>query len=87
MKSIISIFFVLPTFLVSQENVKLVLKDSIHLDTEKVWNIDTFGTIYASKEDNTFFKKTKDTLITYTNYQLGEVTSANAFNPLRINLF
>ena len=83
------LFFILifPSVLLSQNDIQLNLKDSIPLKAEKVWGVDTFGTIYASKEDDTFFKQTKDTLITYTNYQLGNITSANAFNPLRINLF
>ena len=87
MKCIRLIIFLFPFFVLSQEKITINLKDSIQLKVEKIWGIDTFGTIYASKEDDTFFKKTKDTLVTYTNYQLGEVTSANAFNPLRINLF
>ena len=62
-------------------------KDSTFLKAEKIFNVDTFGTLYYSTEDNTFNKKIKDTTITYTNFQLSEITTANAFNPLKINLF
>ncbi|WP_299525729.1 hypothetical protein [Winogradskyella sp.] len=63
------------------------LKDSTLLKAKDIFGIDTFGTLYYSTDDNTFNKKTKDTTITYTNFQLSEITTANAFNPLKINLF
>ncbi len=63
------------------------LKDSTFLKADKIFGVDTFGTLYYTSEDNTFNKKVKDTTITYTNFQLSEITSANAFNPLKINLF
>ncbi len=43
--------------------------------------------LYYTTENNTFHKKAKDTTITYTNFQLAEITTANAFNSLKINLF
>ncbi|WP_299366357.1 hypothetical protein [Winogradskyella sp.] len=63
------------------------LKDSASLKAKDIFGIDTFGTLYYTTDDNTFNKKTKDTTITYTNFQLSEITTANAFNPLKINLF
>lgn len=52
-----------------------------------VFGIDTFGTKYYSDENESFYKKNADTMISYANFQLGKITSANAFNPLKINLF
>ena len=71
----------------SQSTIKASLIDSMAFDAQKIFGVDTFGTMYFSTDDNTFNKRTKDTTITYTNYQLGEITTANAFNPLKINLF
>ena len=71
----------------AQEQVTAILNDSTLLKADKIFGVDTFGTMYYTTEDNTFYKKTKDTTITYTNFQLSEITSANVFNPLKINLF
>jgi hypothetical protein len=81
------IIFLLGFTCYSQEQVKATLKDSTALNAKDIFGVDTFGTLYYTTEDYTFYKKTQDTTITYTNYQLNEITSANAFNPLKINLF
>ena len=36
---------------------------------------------------NTFKKATSKDTLNYSNFQLGQITSANAFNSLKINLF
>ena len=85
-KAIVS-FFILSFSVVARGQIKASIQDSTILKVEKIFGVDTFGTLYYTTEDNTFYKKTKDTTITYTNFQLSEITSANAFNPLKINLF
>lgn len=69
------------------QNVNTVLIDSTAIKLERAVGKDTFGTLYYTTDDYTFYKKSKDTTTTYTNFQLGNITSANAFNPLKINLF
>jgi len=54
---------------------------------EEVWGIDKFETLYFSTEEQSFLKQSRDTTITYANFQLGKIASANTFNPLKINLF
>lgn len=71
----------------TQQTITATLKDSTQLEAKSIFGIDAFGTLYYSTENNTFHKKTKDTTITYANFQLGEITSANTFNPLKISLF
>jgi len=87
MPKLLTIFFVFSISLHAQKQIRLELKDSSLLNVERIYGIDNFGTSYFSTENNTFHKKTKDTTLTYTNFQLGEITTANAFNPLKINLF
>jgi len=91
MQKLIYIFLLFGFLSFSQQEVKkqitTTLKDSIQLDAKVIFGIDTFGTLYYSSENNSFHKKTQDTIITYANFQLGEITSANIFNPLKINLF
>lgn len=71
----------------SQAQVTAVLKDSVKLKAETIFGADTFNTLYFSSANNAFNKKATDTIITYTNFQLGKIATANAFNPLKINLF
>jgi hypothetical protein len=87
MQKLFYILFLFSFTSFAQEQVKASLKDSTHLKAETVFGVDTFGTLYYTTEDDSFHKKTKDTIITYANFQLGEITSANAFNSLKINLF
>lgn len=70
-----------------QQQISATLIDSTALIAKNIFGIDNFGTLYYTTENNSFYKKTKDTIITYSNFQLGEITSADTFNPLKLNLF
>ncbi|WP_296382529.1 hypothetical protein [Winogradskyella sp.] len=87
MQKLFYIIFLFGFTCFSQQQVKASIKDSTNLKAKNIFGVDTFGTLYYTTEDYSFHKKTKDTTITYTNFQLGEITSANAFNSLKINLF
>ena len=87
MQRLIFIFLFIGIAAHSQNQVKAVLKDSTALKAKTIFGVDTFGTMYYATNNNTFNKKAKDTTITYANFQLGEITTANTFNPLKINLF
>ena len=87
MQNLVYFVFIVSLSVFAQKKVKGVFIDSTKLKVASVFGIDTFETLYYTTKDYTFHKKTKDTTITYTNFQLGEVTTANAFNPLKINLF
>lgn len=67
--------------------IKATFKGSISLKAEEVLGVDNYGTLYYKTQDDTFLKRSKDTVITYANFQLGTLFSANTFNPLKINLF
>ncbi|MFD2725222.1 hypothetical protein [Hyunsoonleella rubra] len=56
------------------------------MKADRIVGIDNFGTIFYTKI-NTIYKKNRDTTISYNNLQLGKLTTANSFNPLKINLF
>ena len=87
MRKLFYFIFLVGFISVAQQKVTANLKDATALKANRIFGVDTFGTLYFSTDDNTFNKKTKDTTITYTNFQLSEITSANAFNSLKINLF
>lgn len=87
MKKLLLLSLLIAQFSIAQDKVELVLKDSIQLKAKKLFGTNGFDTFYYTTKDFTFHKKIKDTVLTYTNFQLGEITSVNAFNPLKINLF
>jgi len=87
MQKLFYILFLFGFTCFSQTQVKAIIIDSTSLKAETILGIDTFGTLYYDTEDNTFHKKTKDTTIVYSNFQLGKITTANTFNSLKINLF
>ena len=87
MQRLIFIFLFVGCFGYSQHKVNAVQRDSTSLKAKDLFGIDAFGTTYFTSEDNSFHKKSKDTTLVYSNFQLGEITSANTFNPLKINLF
>jgi hypothetical protein len=71
----------------SQEFINARPISSTDLKIDKIVDIDNFETFYYL-DDNIIYKQQKDgTSINYSNYQLGEITTANTFNPLKINLF
>lgn len=86
MKCIQIIIFFSTIALVAQSTAKIVPLKTSDLNVDSVVGVDNFGTIFYTKK-STIYKKTKDTAISYNNLQLGKLTSANSFNPLKINLF
>ncbi|MBV7269503.1 hypothetical protein [Winogradskyella luteola] len=87
MRNVLFFFFLISFSAIAQKQIHTSAKDSTILKADRIFGVDTFGTLYYTTEDNTFYQKTKDTTITYTNFQLSEITTANAFNPLKINIF
>lgn len=70
----------------SQKKVEATFVNSTDVALQTLVSIDNFGTIYMI-DANTFYKIVKDKKTTYSNVQLGNITTANVFNPLKINLF
>ena len=87
MQRLLFLLLCFTTSIYAQEQIETTFIDSTYFKVDKVFGVDTFSTIYYSDKNNSFFKKTADTTISYSNFQLGKITSANAFNPLKINLF
>lgn len=70
----------------AQDSIQVTPLNNIKLKIETLVNIDNFGTIYYTK-GNILYKVSNDKSINYSNVQLGNITSVNAFNSLKINLF
>lgn len=72
--------------IVAQEPIEATFMNETGIKVETIVEIDNFKTLYYIKND-VFYKKTDSKTISYNNLQLGQITSATAFNPLKINLF
>ncbi|MDY8136549.1 hypothetical protein [Aquimarina sp. 2201CG5-10] len=76
------IFFTQYTF--AQRNVSI--KDSISIEADSFWGVDSFDAIFYSK-DNVFYKKWNNQEWQYGDYILGQLSSVSILNPLKIMLF
>ncbi|WP_053978517.1 hypothetical protein [Mangrovimonas xylaniphaga] len=70
----------------AQTSIKATFVDSRPFKADTIIAIDNFESLYYIS-NNTFHKKYQGKDINYANVQLGNLTSANTFNPLKINLF
>ncbi|WP_242202789.1 hypothetical protein [Aestuariivivens insulae] len=86
MKHLIYLLLLWSLPIVSQESMVPTLVKKTNLDIETFVGIDHFESIYYI-QNNVFHKTTPSKTINYNNLQLGNLTSANIFNPLKINLF
>lgn len=80
------IFLLISFSIFSQETIEIQFMSEIHFKLEKLVHMDDFNTLYFIK-DNVFYKKDAAKTLSYNNLQLGAITSSNAYNPLKINLF
>ena len=86
MKYTIYLFLCLSVSISAQKPIETQALSNTPLDADTLVSLDNFGTTYFIKND-VFYKKTSTNNITYNNVQLSNLYSANAFNPLKINLF
>ena len=89
MKWLNLLFLLLAYSVVSQNTIEATFVSKSDFKGDTVISIDNFGDLYFIK-NNVFELHSNRKEVghkTYNNLQLGELTSANAFNPLKINLF
>ncbi|WP_233164154.1 hypothetical protein [Snuella sedimenti] len=70
----------------AQQPIDTKFIKTTHLQAETLVGIDNFKTFYLLNT-SVLEKKDSNKTITYSNIQLGDVTSVNAYNPLKINIF
>ncbi len=86
MKAFKYLLFLLTFSMFAQQNIEVSFVKKTKLNVETLVGVDNFETTYYTT-NNIFHRKIKDKIITYSNVQLGQITTANSFNPLKINLF
>ena len=84
MRFIKYIFILFYIMVFSQEKIQTTLLEKQPLKVDVISGTDQSGTIIYIK-DNTLIKE--NTELIYNNIQLGDITSVDLFNPLKINLF
>lgn len=80
------IFLFLSLSVFAQETIQTSFISEIPFDSKTLVGMDSFGSIYTI-DQATFQKIDNKNTLTYSNVQLGNITTANSFNPLKINLF
>ena len=86
MKQLLNILFLITFSAFAQETIKTELESKTDFKADSIIGIDNFGTIFYTL-NNSLIKKQETKLLKYSNIQLGTITSANSFNPLKINVF
>ena len=86
MKNTLTIFLFLPFLLVAQQPVEAAFVKETALKANMLVAIDNFKTLYYV-DNNVLYKKDNTNTSSYNNLKLGAITSANASNPLKINVF
>jgi len=86
MKRITLIILFFQLCFVHSQRIELKLVDSILLKADDFIGIDAFEDYYYTL-GTTFYKKTKSKVYSYANTQLGNISSIDITNPLKIVLF
>lgn len=86
MKRFLYCIFITASALFSQERITTEIIDVIPFEADQLTQIDNFGTLFYTV-GSTFYKREANQSYDYSNVQLGSITSADAFNPLKVNLF
>jgi len=81
------IFLLLPFFAFAQQSIETTFINKTELKAESIIGVDNFETTYYINNNELFKTERGIVSSTYSNIQLGYITSVNTFNPLKINLF
>jgi len=86
MKYLKLILFLFSALVFSQENIKTEQLNKVAIKADSLIGVDSFdNTIFTL--NNSLIKNRDGAILKYSNIQLGNITSANNFNPLKINVF
>ncbi|WP_053002508.1 hypothetical protein [Kordia jejudonensis] len=83
---ILSIFLSCSLGVFGQKTIAATLQQQDSLAVDRFIDVDSFGALYMI-QDNILIKKKDGKKWQYNNFQLGEITSVDILNPLKITLF
>ncbi|OIQ28792.1 MAG: hypothetical protein BM564_08470 [Bacteroidetes bacterium MedPE-SWsnd-G2] len=78
--------FLVSVFAIGQTPIETTSGIVLEFDYEKFVSVDNNQIAYATDYTD-FFKISKDQKLSYSNVQLGQISSANSFNSLKLNVF
>ena len=87
MKHLFYLFLLLTYSINSQEVIETSFVKKNKMISKVIVGLNNFETPFYISNNAIFTTKRNNIEFTYNNIQLGQITSANAFNPLKINLF
>ena len=89
MKYIFYFFLFSPLYILSQESIKATLIKQTPLEADVFISKNNFEKIYYIEQNSLIENCSKRKFIDlgYSNIQLGNITTVNTFNPLKINVF
>lgn len=79
-------FLIFSITALGQTNIEATLIDQKNIETQNIVSISNFKIAFYTK-DAVLYNNDGNKTSSYSNVQLGEISSANAFNNLKINLF
>ena len=86
MKFFAFIFILFQLFFAKAQELKTTFLNDFSIDADKFIGVDDFENYYYITQ-NTLYKKTVQFTYSYANSQLGEITSVDITNPLKILVF
>ena len=86
MKYLSLLLFICCIFSSKAQGVTAILKQSVPLAADSFIGVDEFKNLYFIK-DNTFYKKETGKTYQFTNFSLGDISSVDILNSLKIILF
>lgn len=86
MRNLLHALLLISTAVFSQKTIKVELTETVPFKAEQLVAINNFGTLCYTI-GTTLYKIDPQNTYNYSNVQLGNITSADAFNPLKINIF
>jgi len=86
MKYLIFIFLFIQLFFVNAQELKTTLIEEYIIKADKFIGVDNYKNCYYV-HNNTLFKKTINFTYSYSNTQLGSITSVDITNPLKLLVF
>ena len=86
MKHLFYLLLLLSYSITSQEVIQTCFVKKTNLKADTFIGKNSFESIFYT-QNNVLVVNTKIGIIEYSNFQLGNITSVNTFNPLKINLF
>ncbi|PJB13127.1 MAG: hypothetical protein CO119_03295 [Flavobacteriales bacterium CG_4_9_14_3_um_filter_40_17] len=86
MKSLLYFLVFVPIVFTAQPRFSISVSDSIALEADTFWGADSFGNLYYT-QGNVFYKKAANKVFSFYALSLGDISSVDLLNPLKITLF